>query len=618
MFIFAGNYKKINDMKKIILGIIAVFTAGSIFAQTKAVNTSLTLKGESFKKAVLTEKASGDVIYYEDFDANELPAGWDTISYVSNWEFGASSSHLGEAYITYTTDQEQPKDAWLISPEITISDTVTNPVLMFDVSTSYYWLVGNNTDDVTVYAINYSGDSTVIWKEDDSTLVVNSLMPWPYGNFSWYTAKVDLSTFINDTIRIAFHYKSNDGVGGHNGVSFYLDNFLIRDDYAQDIVLEATLPMSYGVYWYGIQSFNQAWPYTVYRGLALNSGAEDLTSVNLNLTITDENGTVVLNETSNTFVGGNTSLVSHQRDTMEIVSTFEPDTTAEHTYTFSFNVTTDPEDQDMTNNSGEWTMMITPNWFGRTGTLTRTLSIADYSGGTSGDLMGTMLLMKNPDKADSIMFYLSVASTIGTSVQAFMYEWDNNSGDWQEKISSDAYDITDADTGTWVKINFNTDGFSENLSGETWYLLALKFFFDPDNGEDIRVGINDELGMLYSQNDDEGYKYSVNILLGGTWYYITSGVPAFILITQDEAQSAEYVNKDDAKIYPNPAKDNIYVENNSGATIEIYNLIGEKVKSITNAKRNATINVSDLNSGSYIVKVIENSQIKTAKVNIIK
>ncbi len=605
-------------MKKIILGILAVFTAGNMFAQNKAVNTSVAMKGEKLKKATLTTKAAGDVIYSENFDGNALPAGWDTTNYVSKWEFGAAAGHAGEAYITYGTDQEQPKDAWLKSPVIYIPDSVANPVLMFDVSTSYYWLVTNNTDDVTI-VVSTDGGTTwtdTIWKEDDSTLVTNSLLPWPYESFVWYTAKINLNAYINDSIRIAFHYKSNDGVGGHNGVSFYMDNFLIRDDYTQDLVLEATLPMSYGVYWYGVQSYNQAWPYTAFRGLALNYGATDLNTVNMNVVITDQNGNEVYNQTANTFTSGNTSLASHTRDTLDIIETFQADTTAENTYTIAFNATTDPADQDMTNNAGSWTLMMTQNWYARTADVTRTLSVADYTGGGDGDVMGTLLLTKNPDKADSIKFYLSTASTIGTSVQAILYELDNQ-GNWLEKISSDPYDITDADTGTWVNIPFNTDGFSEKLSGESWYLLALKFFFNPANGEDIRVGVNDELGSLYAQNDDEGYKNSVNITVGGTWYYITSGVPSFILVTNDDGY-AEYVSKDAARIYPNPATTNIYVENNRGATIEIYNLVGQKVKTVSNANRNAVINVADLDAGTYVVKVIEGTQIRTAKVNIVK
>ncbi len=602
-------------MKKIILGILAVFTAGSIFAQKKAEVTSLSYKGERFKKEITT-KAPGDVIYSENFDGNALPAGWDTINYVSHWEFGTAAGHEGEAYITYYTDAEQPKDAWLISPEIVLADTVANPVLLVDISTSYYWLVTNNTDDVTIVVSTDGGNTwqDTIWKEDDSTLVTNSLMPWPYASFTPYTAKIDLGAYVNDTIRIAFHYKANDGVGGHNGVSFYIDNFIVRDDYTEDLFLQATLPMSYGAYWYGVQSFNQAWPYTAFRGLALNYGASDLNSVNLNVVITDQDGNELLNQSTNTFVSGSTSLASHAIDTMEIVETFQADTTAENTYTIAFNATTDPADQDATNNAGEWTMMMTQNWYGRTAEVTSVLGPSSFSNGGDGDVLGVMLFTKNPDKADSLKFYLSNVSTIGTSLQAIIYELDDQ-GNWLEKISSDPYDITDADTGTWVSIPFNVDGFSENLSGESWYLVALKFFFDP-NTQDLKVGVNDELGYLYSQNDDEGYQYSSRLSLGGDWYYIYY-VPSFILVT-GERDAAEYVMKDAARIYPNPATTNIYVENNSGATIELYNLTGQKVKTVANANRNAVINVSDLNAGTYIVKVIDGTQIRTAKVDIVK
>ncbi len=629
LYIFArNNQKKQKTMKKsILLLAVAMWLGGSLFAQNKslpkAVNTALTFKGERLKKTITNlTKALGDTVYYESFDGNALPSGWDTTNYVSHWEFA------NVAEIKYATDQEQPKDAWLKSPAITIADSVANPVLMFDVSTSYYWLVGNNTDDVTVLVSTDGGTtwSNPIWKEDDSTLVLNSLMPWPYTSFEWYTAKINLSAYVGQTIRIAFHYKSNDGVGGHNGVSFYMDNFTVRDDYTQDLDLVATLPMSYGSYWYGVQSKRQSWPYTVFRGLVLNYGASDINTVNFDISIKDENDNVVFNQTVNSFVSGASSIASHATDTLEwsttnLTQAFQPDTTVNHAYTISFNLTSDPTDQDMSNNTGEWSMVMTDSLFGRSGTPTSTLSMNDYypNGGGNEDILGVMLFTKNPDTAQAIKFYNSASTTIGTSVQAKIYELDNQ-GHWQEKISSDAYDITAADTATWVTVPLLTDGFSEILNGQQWYLVALQFYFDPSS-QDIRVGVDDQMGRLYHQHDDAGWKNSVNASIGGQWYYLTEGVPAFLLATtpvHDINAAINTVSMNGLSVYPNPATTTLYVENNTGASIHIYNLLGEEVKVINNADRNAVINVADLNEGTYIVKVIDGNKVKTAKVNIVK
>ena len=88
--------------------------------------------------------------------------------------------------------------------------------------------------------------------------------------------------------------------------------------------------------------------------------------------------------------------------------------------------------------------------------------------------------------------------------------------------------------------------------------------------------------------------------------------------TTTEPSAVETVDANGLNVYPNPAKENIYVENNSGATIEIYNLLGQKVMSIAEADRNAVVSVRGLNEGTYIVKVIDGTQVKTAKINVVK
>ncbi|AXG71438.1 internalin-J [Kordia sp. SMS9] len=65
------------------------------------------------------------------------------------------------------------------------------------------------------------------------------------------------------------------------------------------------------------------------------------------------------------------------------------------------------------------------------------------------------------------------------------------------------------------------------------------------------------------------------------------------------------------KIYPNPAKNNLYIESNQQIeTIEIYTLLGEKVVEA----KTTTINISNLNSGIYLIKIISlNRNVLTKK-----
>ncbi len=68
-------------------------------------------------------------------------------------------------------------------------------------------------------------------------------------------------------------------------------------------------------------------------------------------------------------------------------------------------------------------------------------------------------------------------------------------------------------------------------------------------------------------------------------------------------------------VYPNPAKDKLYVTSSKINTVEIYNLTGAKVASYGNQN---VINISDLAQGTYLVKVITDNKVTTQKINIVR
>ncbi len=76
--------------------------------------------------------------------------------------------------------------------------------------------------------------------------------------------------------------------------------------------------------------------------------------------------------------------------------------------------------------------------------------------------------------------------------------------------------------------------------------------------------------------------------------------------------------KHDVAIYPNPASTEIHVDHAEGATIEVYNIMGQNVMTVNDANAFNTLNVESLSAGTYIVKVINNNQVNTTKINIVK
>jgi hypothetical protein len=65
------------------------------------------------------------------------------------------------------------------------------------------------------------------------------------------------------------------------------------------------------------------------------------------------------------------------------------------------------------------------------------------------------------------------------------------------------------------------------------------------------------------------------------------------------------------QLYPNPAKDIIYLENKVNTTVDFYNIAGVLVKSAKLTASANSVNIRELPAGSYIVKATVSGQVKT-------
>ena len=63
------------------------------------------------------------------------------------------------------------------------------------------------------------------------------------------------------------------------------------------------------------------------------------------------------------------------------------------------------------------------------------------------------------------------------------------------------------------------------------------------------------------------------------------------------------------EVYPNPVNDVLYISKDI-ALVELYNVLGQKIKSYSNAN---SIDTSNLRSGSYIVKLISEDGLSASK-----
>ena len=110
------------------------------------------------------------------------------------------------------------------------------------------------------------------------------------------------------------------------------------------------------------------------------------------------------------------------------------------------------------------------------------------------------------------------------------------------------------------------------------------------------------------------YYFGIHVVANYTPWYIT-----FDDLMIDFSTSVSNVNTgSNINIYPNPTNNIIYITNAQNSTIYVYNILGKIVISIDNADKFNTIDMSSYAQGTYIVKIINNKDIITGKINLIK
>ena len=109
--------------------------------------------------------------------------------------------------------------------------------------------------------------------------------------------------------------------------------------------------------------------------------------------------------------------------------------------------------------------------------------------------------------------------------------------------------------------------------------------------------------------------------------YAIQAFPTFILITTLQGYGLNHMTcTNDVEeavvefgVYPVPSNDVITVSlNETGASIELINLVGSTVISTVANELNTQLNVSNLDAGSYLVRVTQQEAVRTKAIQVIK
>ena len=72
----------------------------------------------------------------------------------------------------------------------------------------------------------------------------------------------------------------------------------------------------------------------------------------------------------------------------------------------------------------------------------------------------------------------------------------------------------------------------------------------------------------------------------------------------------------DCVIYPNPAKDFVKIDGTEAAEVQVYNALGQLVKTVRNSNE---INVSNLTEGVYLLRIMDAKGVsQTERITVIR
>ena len=195
-----------------------------------------------------------------------------------------------------------------------------------------------------------------------------------------------------------------------------------------------------------------------------------------------------------------------------------------------------------------------------------------------------------------IQFTTSTVGYVGITVTFDTYGH-NQSSKWQQ------YQYT-VDGTNWLILGNNNGGLTSNFLPVT-----LNFPATCDNNPNFAFRVvsifNPSGGTQYEQVQGGGYNGS-----NGKWYFDNVGVKYSTLGTNSN-------NIQGLTMYPNPLSGNtLFITSTANAemNVKIYNVLGKEV--LSTKVNNTTVDVSNLASGVYMVKITEEGKTATRKLVI--
>jgi hypothetical protein len=360
--------------------------------------------------------------------------------------------------------------------------------------------------------------------------------------------------------------------------------------------------------------------YIIFNLEVTNNGYATVTP-KANVKITSPSGTVIFNRT----LDADRTLAMGESDTIDFYTANEdifsfgvtdPEDIEVGRYTVTFSVSADgatditPED-----NTTEYFFDITDNNYAMVyDEPDASFGMSQYTSSASGEEVAEYFYyFFLPDDELNVDVYITSGSTPNTtSFKIMMYEF-NEDGEMRPFAMSSPIVTTEEMLGTWTTVSFTDpcyiDAFDTNYASKS-ILVGIISYYENTANDKLYYGSTNRLPAFHhnvigrSADEDEfgGYGYP----------------PIALRLHKKNETAVETVSMNDVNMYPNPSNGIVNFSNVENATIEVYNMMGQVVASVENATANTSIDLSNVATGNYIVRVVKDGNIATSKLNIVK
>jgi hypothetical protein len=601
-------------MKKIYLALGGLLTFAVATGQSPSenVNQSNTAKFSDAKEVparnLVAEKGTKAIHFTEDFESGTFPpAGWavsnGATSTVTNpdqeWHEEQNGNPGSCASVLYVNSVDQ-HDEWITTPVLDLSSYASsNMRIEFDFNTSQYWHVTTNDNADITLEVSIDGGTTftsVIFQEDDSLLLANSLLDMFWETYVWTRARTDISAFAGETnVVFGWHYV------GMDGAQFNLDNVSIVDIDQNDLSLTAHVAETGGVSYWSVPT-TQIQP--------INFSAEVT-----NIGVADQTNTIVTVTDGATYVGTSSpiTLASGGSDSSVVTAPYTPASSVA-TITLDWTYSSDFTDDNPTNNIATETLNITNYKYAR--------DKGNYeaqSGGEDNQAAGDFAFEAGNDfdivadqQAFGIDVVIGTGTPDGTIIYGKIYTYD---GAYQYLDETAEYTVTAADASGNATITMPFFTFPTLTAGEVYTVVVgcySEFYYgvsgkSPDQTSFILYGGAGGTGSQYYTNDTPMVGLNFDPSLG-----VAENVAGDMELGQN---------------IPNPFNNtttiNYSVASNANVTLTLVDMTGKVVLTVNEGTKAAgdykiTLDASNLAGGMYHYTLSNGETSITKAMSVVK